>query len=171
MESMRFRFLAAAGVLAMIAGGAQAQERILNGNMSNFGGAPASDPNVPGGWTASTIANNEPGFGPVADNSPFGPIPYANNDLAWLWADEADSQVEGYIQNGYAPHAVAQINFDFKLASILATGTWGVQYNNTGAPGANLSVIHFRIDDDFYAAPLTATPANRAKSYGPVSRH
>jgi MYXO-CTERM domain-containing protein len=158
MESMRFKFLATAGVLGLLVGGVQAQERIVNGDMGLFGGAPQNQAGVPDGWTASDAIT--PRFTPSssATNSPFTNV-YADNSLSWLLeADDATKGDEGYHQQGSpifaSPVPVANVNFDFNLASI-TTNTWGVQFNNTGAPPSVVSLMQFRIDDSFNAAPWT----------------
>lgn len=154
MHYLKAACFAVAGVL-VCAAGAQAQERILNGNMSNFGAAPMNDANVPGGWTYSSVPNTMPGFGPVGTNSPFTNR-YASNNQAWQWVDEDSSGDEGYVQNNFAPYGTAIINFDFNIASIVAAGTWGVQFNNEdggAGPGPALTIMGFRIDDDFRVVP------------------
>jgi hypothetical protein len=156
MKNVRSSLLVAAGATVLIAGGVLAQERIINGDNALFGGAPANTAGVPDGW-AQSAAGLIPSASPF--NSPFNNR-YADNSQSWLLEDDAAIGTDGYTQNGYAATAPAKINFDFKVLQINAAGTWGIQFNNTGAPGANLSVIHFRIDDDFYAAPLTAAGTN-----------
>lgn len=134
--------------------GALAQERIVNGEMSAFASG------VPDGWTQSDTNASRITSSMSATNSPFVNR-YPDNSSSWSLDDDATSNTDGYIQNGYAPSARVDINFDFHLQSLVAGGTWGVQYNNSGQPTPNVSLIQFRIDTNFYTAPFDGSvPAN-----------
>ena len=130
---------------------AVAQERIVNGNMATFTGG------VPDGWVQSDApAATRLTSASSTTNSPFTNR-YANNNSSWFLDDDVANGVDGYIQNGYAPHPRALVNFDFRLDSLVTGGTWGVQFNNNGSPAPNVSLVQFRIDTDFYPAPFDGT--------------
>ena len=140
-------FASIATVLVALSDFALSQERIINGDMATFTGG------VPDGWvqsdspSASRLTSSQ-----SALNSPFTNR-YPNNGSSWLLDDDTTNGIDGYIQNGYAPHPRAQVNFDFRLDSIVPGGTWGIQFNNEGSPSPNVSLMHFRIDTNFYPAP------------------
>lgn len=125
---------------------APAQERIINGDNGLFTSG------VPDGWIQSDAPGPRMTSSASAINSPFTNR-FPNNGASWSLDDDLTVGVDGYIQNGYAPLPQIALNFDFRLDSIVAGGTWGVQFNNTGSAAPNVSLIHFRIDTNFYAAP------------------
>ena len=132
--------------LLLLTNVAPAQERILNGDNGLFTSG------VPDGW----VQSDAPGLRMVsafsAINSPFTNR-FANNGASWSLDDDFAVGVDGYIQNGYTPLPQIALNFDFRLETLVAGGTWGVQFNNTGSAAPNVSLIHFRMDTNFYVAP------------------
>ena len=122
----------------------------MNGDMSGFSSG------VPNGWVQSDPPAARLTSSSSVINSPFTNRFAANGSL-WSLDDDFANGVDGYIQNGYAGAAQIALNFDFRLDTLVVGGTWGVQYNNTGSAAPNVSLIHFRIDTNFYAAPYDGT--------------
>jgi len=153
-----FAILAAAAGFVLLAAAGHAQERIVNGEMATFSSG------VPDGWVQSDPPAARLTSSLSGTNSPFTNR-YTDNGFSWLLDDDLANGVDGYIQNGYAGAPQIALNFDFRLDSLVAGGTWGVQYNNTGSATPNVSLIHFRIDTNFYTAPYDgSTNANVAQA-------
>ena len=149
---------AATGFVLLLAAAGHAQERIVNGDMTAFTSG------VPDGWVQSDAPAARLTSSLSGTNSPFTNR-FANNGASWALDDDFANGLDGYIQNGYAGAAQIGLNFDFRLDSLVAGGTWGIQYNNTGSAAPNVSLIHFRIDTNFYTAPWDgATNANVAQA-------
>lgn len=155
--------LAAAGILAIVPLAAQAE--IPNGDFGAFtmgtsGPPDTSASNIPdGGWVPTTA--NGTLSAQSSSNSPFT-NKYANNSSSWLMKDATTGGYNtdpaayqagwGNYDNAGGEFASSNLNFDFKVGSLVSGATWGVQFNNgivlTGG-GPGLTVVYFQIDTNF----------------------
>lgn len=154
--------LCAAGLLAA---SSMAQADIPNGDFGSFTMGTSGPPdtslsNIPnGGWIPTTA--NGTLSSQSTSNSTFT-NKYANNNSSWLMQDATTGGYNtdpsayqagwGNYDNLGGSFANSNINFDFKVGSLITGATWGVQLNNglvLPGGGPSLTVIYFQISDKF----------------------